>query len=227
MADAKDEIDKALKSEAEKERPIFVMRHGRTALDALKRSDGWLDFPLTDEGRRSIMKTHQYMKNLPPLTHIHAPTLKRTHETAEIVQSGMGIDPPKIVDCDEARTWNLGKELIGNKKLPSKPIVKFYMRHPDKTPSGGESMNAFRERFFTWLEARMAEKREGPILLVLSGSNIREISDRLTGNRETLDLDEGGLLKLMPVGKMWTGSVVFGGKHTSEEEPDNLWSYGS
>ena len=46
---AKSELSKALGTDKE---PIYVMRHGRTALDALKRSDGWLDFPLTDDGRR-------------------------------------------------------------------------------------------------------------------------------------------------------------------------------
>lgn len=225
---AKDEVDKALKADAVKgsDKHIYVMRHGRTALDAMKRSDGWLDFPLTDEGRRGTMKAQQYLKDLPtPLKRIYAPTLKRTHETAHIIQSGMGLKPPEIVPSDIARTWNLGTELIGSKKKPSKPIVKFFMRHPDKTPAGGESMNDFCKRFLDWFKERQDE--DGPILLVLSGSNIREISKLLSGDRETYDLDESGLLRLTPIGNMLAGTVIFGGKHSSEEEPENLWSYGS
>ncbi len=64
----------------------------------------------------------------------------------------------------------------------------------------------------------MAEEKDGPILIVCSGSNIREISQFLTGNRDLLDLDEGGLLKLQPIGKMWHGNIVMGGKDTPDEE---------
>jgi broad specificity phosphatase PhoE len=199
--------------------PIYVMRHGRTALDKLDRSDGWLDFPLTDDGRRGIMPAQQFLKSMPtPLACIYAPSLKRTTETADIIKSGMGSKPANVIVSDEARTWNLGIELIGSKKQPAKPIVKFYMRHPDKTPKDGESLNDFRKRFLTWFKKQMTEKKEGPILLVVSGSNIREISQLLTGNRDILDLDEGGLMKLQPIGKMWHGAIVMGGKNTPDEE---------
>lgn len=201
-------------------KPIYVMRHGRTALDAVKRSDGWLDFPLTDEGRRGIIPAQQYLKDVPDqIKKIYAPSLKRTHETAEIIQSGMGTKPPKIVVSDKARTWNLGKELIGGKKNANRPVVEFYMRHKDKTPEDGESMNDFKKRFMGWFKDVAGAKRSSAILLVLSGSNIRELSQELTGNREVLDLDEGGLLCLRQEGKMWYGTIVCGGKHQSEEEP--------
>ena len=215
-------LDKALGSNKE---PIFVMRHGRTALDALKRSDGWLDFPLTDDGRRGIIPAQQYLKDLPKmLCCIYAPSLKRTTETADIIQSGMGVEPPEVVASDDARTWNLGKRLLGSKKYPNKPVVRFYMKHPDKVPEDGESLNQFKERFLTWFKQICDEKRAGPILMVLSGSNIREISQMLTGDREALDLDEGGLMELTYSDKHWMGKAILGGKHGSEEEPSE---YGS
>ena len=214
---AKAELSKALGTDKE---PIYVMRHGRTALDALKRSDGWLDFPLTDDGRRGIIPAQQYLKDIPKhLCCIYAPSLKRNQETAEIIQSGMGIDPPDIVTSDEAKTWNLGKKLLGSKKYPNRPIVEYYMKHPDETPEGGESMNAFCKRFLGWFKQLAGEKRAGPVLLVLSGSNIRELSQHLTGDREALDLDEGGLMELNHKGKSWTGTPIMGSKHESEEEP--------
>ena len=30
---------------------LYIARHGKTALDPTHRSDGWLDLPLTDDGR--------------------------------------------------------------------------------------------------------------------------------------------------------------------------------
>jgi broad specificity phosphatase PhoE len=224
---AKVEIDRALKREAggSDQETVYIMRHGRTALDALKRSDGWLDFPLTDEGRRGLIPAQQFLKDIPtPPIKIYTPSLKRTMETAEIIQSGMGMVEPDIVINDAARTWNLGKQLQGGKKKPNKPLVKYFMRHPDKTPKDGESLNDFRDRFLSWLRNIMAENKDGPILLVLSGSNIREISQVLMGDRESCDLDEGGLMELKPSGKSWTHSIILGGKHISEEEPA---TYGS
>jgi broad specificity phosphatase PhoE len=199
--------------------PVYVMRHGRTALDALKRSDGWLDFPLTDEGRMGIIAAQQYLKDLPkPLACIYAPSLKRTMETAEIIQSG-DADPVDIDVVDAARTWNMGKKMLGSKKYPNKPIVKYYMEHPTEIPEEGESLNQFVKRFMGWLRGMMDEKRSGPVLLVTSGSNIREISQWLTGDRVALDLDEGGLMCLKPLGKTWHGTIVLGDKHDIETEP--------
>jgi broad specificity phosphatase PhoE len=216
---AKAEIDKTLAEDDGSEAPVYVMRHGRTALDADNRSDGWLDFPLTDDGRRGIMPAQQFLKSLPqPVACIYYPSLKRTTETADIIKSGMGSKPAKMIVSDEARTWNLGVELIGSKKIPAKPIVKFYMRHPDKTPKDGESLNDFRKRFLTWFKEQLTEEKDGPVLLIVSGSNIREISQYLTGNRDLLDLDEGGLLKLQPIGNMWHGHIIMGGKDTPDEE---------
>lgn len=207
-------MDKALGSSKE---PVYVMRHGRTALDPLKRSDGWLDFPLSDEGRMGIIEAQQLLKELPkPLTCIYASSLKRTTETAHIIQSGAGVDPPCVEIDDAARTWNLGK-LSGSKKYPNKPIVKRYMANPDEKPDEGESLNAFRKRFMTWFKEILNEKRAGPILMVLSGSNIREISHYLAGGRDALDLDEGGLLELKPVGKTWQGTVLLGSKQDDDE----------
>jgi len=221
---AKAEVDAAVSSKLDRS-PVYVMRHGQTALDMLKRSDGWLDFPLTDDGRRGLLPAQRYLKDLPkPLTHIHAATLKRTKESAEIIKSGMGIDSPKIVLTEESRPWNLGKELIGSKKKEARPIVKFFMNHPDKVPSGGESLNAFRKRFMTWFKAKTAAESPGPILFVLSGSNIREISAHISGNKDIFDLDEGGLLALRPVGNMWSGTIICGGKDDSADHPS---TYGS
>lgn len=211
---AKTAMDKALGSDKE---PIFIMRHGRTALDPLKRSDGWLDFPLSDDGRRGIIEAQQYLKELPtPLACIYAPSLKRTTETAHIIQSGAGVEPPDVVIDDAARTWNLGK-LSGSKKYPNKPIVKRYMANPDEKPEDGESLSEFRKRFMTWFKGILGEKRAGPVLMVLSGSNIREISHYLCDDRESLDLDEGGLLELKPEGKTWCGSIILGGKQDDSE----------
>lgn len=190
---------------------IYIMRHGKTALDDIHRSDGWLDFPLSDEGRMGLINAQQYLKDK-PITKIFAPTLKRTTETAHLLKSGL-LTNPDIVPADDARTWHLGT-LMGSKKKPNKPIVKYFMNHATETPTGGESFDSFKNRFNSWIADRQKEvdDDQGPYLVVLSGSNLRELGLKLYGDTNVLDMDEGGLAALSKVDGKWHGNVIFGHK---------------
>jgi broad specificity phosphatase PhoE len=196
---------------------FFIMRHGRTALDPTHRSDGWLDFPLSDDGRVRLLKAEQFLNTF-PIKRIYAPTLKRTTESADILSSGI-LSHPEVVPADDAKTWNFGV-LAGTIKNENRPLIEHFMQHTHEAPDGGESRDAFRARFLPWLDARKAEAKadDGPIMAVLSGSNIREISFQLFENEDTLDLDEGGLLVMYPEGDDWAAEVVFGHK-----DEDNDW----
>jgi broad specificity phosphatase PhoE len=195
---------------------IFIMRHGKTALDDLKRSDGWLDFPLSDEGRKALMRAQGDLKEK-PIREIFTAPFKRTTETAELIQSGI-LHPCKVSIDTDLMTWNLGK-LVGTPKKPNKPFVEYYMAHPHETPEGGESNDAFTARFtkaFGKVQDRAA-KGEGPFLVVLSGSALRNLGEQLYGDKVALDLDEGGLGMVYKVGGKWAGKVIFG--HKDEDDP--------
>jgi broad specificity phosphatase PhoE len=199
---------------------IFCMRHGQTALDDLHRSDGWLDLPLDDEGRKNVVLTlTKYLKKV-PITKIYTSPVKRTKETAEILKSGM-VSDPKIEQTEAIKTWNLGS-LAGDPKKPNKKVVKnLIASSSDKAPDG-ESYNDFKERFDSFLDKLQKESKEkGPFLLVLSGSNCRRVGEKLLGDREDLDIDESGLfvIKLDNSGE-WNAEVVKG-KRTPEEMKDN------
>ena len=80
---------------------IYVMRHGHTVLDVDKRSDGWLDMPLSDTGLESLIEAQQYLKMV-PLTKIITSDLKRTKQTAELIESGMISDPKVAVSSERS-----------------------------------------------------------------------------------------------------------------------------
>jgi len=195
---------------------IYLMRHGSTALDVEHRSDGWLDLPLSDKGRIGLMPAQQYLKQI-PLAAIYAPALKRTAETAHIVQSGTLSQPPIEIN-DEARTWNLGV-LAGTRKRYGRPEVQKLLLTPDVAPLGGEAFNEFRGRFLPWFEkvAKKALKIGKPILIVCSGSNLRLLGQVLLGDADCLDLDEGGLACLHSSGGQWVGHVLFGAEDNAEQ----------
>lgn len=187
---------------------IYLMRHGETVLDASRRSDGWLDMPLSDAGRLGLITAEQELKTV-PLKTIFAPDLKRTIETAEIVASGV-LSCPKVKIDDDARTWNLGA-IAGTKKRYGRPEVQKLIDAPDTAPMGGESYNDFKGRFLPWFEyAVMKASRVEPVLYVGSGSNLRLIGTEYLGDVEGVDLNEGGLACMHMVGDRWYGEVLIG-----------------
>ena len=143
---------------------VYLMRHGSTVLDVTRRSDGWLDMPLSDDGRMSVVPAQQYLKTIPLKTIVCA-DLKRTKQTAHIVASGTMSDPD-VVPANDGRTWNLGI-IAGTKKQYGRPEVQKLIDSPDTAPMGGESFNDFRDRFLPWFNEQVeSATRVDPVLYV-------------------------------------------------------------
>jgi broad specificity phosphatase PhoE len=211
-------VDLLTAAELKPRNVLYVMRHGKTILDNEDRSDGWLDYPLSDDGRLGLIDAQQFLKNAPVKT-IVTNSLRRVAETAHIVKSGILSKPKTEVD-EATRTWNLG-ELIGTKKTPTRPIVEYYVAHPGETPKAGESLGKFQKRFLGAVKKLLARVKTGggPILLVCSGSNIRTLSVMLCGSPHTYNLNEAGLLMLVPHGSAIYGKILFG--HVDDENTDS------
>jgi broad specificity phosphatase PhoE len=212
QADRKSLVDDAL-TRADRV-GVYLMRHGRTALDMEKRSDGWLDLPLSDEGQRQLIDSQQLLKHV-PLATIYTPDLKRTKETAELVQSG--TPGAKIVVNDDLKTWNLGL-LAGTKKRYSRPEVKQLMDNPKAAPPGGEPYGEFMARFLPeFVKVASKAKRSGKsILIICSGSNLRCLGKHFLFNEDAIDLDEGGLACMYETPYGFTGEVIHGGEPSDE-----------
>lgn len=210
---AKDEKSKAM---------IYCLRHGQTALDDLHRSDGWLDLPLNDEGRKNIVVVlDRDLKDI-PITCIYTPGLRRTDETATIVKSGLASDPT-IEELPEIKTWNLGS-LAGGPKKPNKKVVKNLLANPTKSAPDGESYDEFKDRFDAEIKRLQDEsKKDGPFLVILSGSGCRRISEMLFGDRKDLDMDEAGVFVMYckNTGE-WTAKVISGQRdqNSMEQNPE-------
>jgi len=189
---------------------VYLMRHGSTVLDVTRRSDGWLDMPLSDDGRLSVIPAQQYLKTI-PLKTIVCSDLKRVKETAYIVASGT-LSKPEVVPTHDGRTWNLGI-IAGTKKQYGRPEVQKLIDSPDTAPMGGESFNSFCDRFLPWFNEQVeSATRADPVLYVGSGANLRLIGETLFGDADALDLDEGGLVALHKTGESWNYEVVMGGE---------------
>jgi len=211
--------DSEHKDDSKAKAQIFCLRHGQTALDDLHRSDGWLDLPLNDEGRKNVVITLDSSLKDANIKKIFTSPLRRTEETAHIIQSGLP-DEPEVKILPALKTWNLGS-LAGGPKKPNKKVVKELLANHTKAAPDGESYNEFKDRFDAQMDKleKQAEK-DGPFLLVLSGSNCRRLSERMFDDRNVLDMDESGLFVMYKDGKgKWTAKEIKGLR--SDEDREN------
>lgn len=74
---------------------IYLIRHGETEWNVIGRIQGNRDIPLNDNGRRQALETKKELDNIPIDLIISSP-LKRTKETAEIINKDRNI--PIIFD---------------------------------------------------------------------------------------------------------------------------------
>lgn len=199
---------------------IYIMRHGRTVLDKAKRSDGYIDLPLSEQGQIGVVAAaDQYLKGI-PFQHLYAPDLKRTQETGHIVSSGMPSQPPVHIH-NGFKTWNLGYLSGAHKKL-NKRIVQYLLDNPNQTPLGGEAYSKFTNVFDNAINQQksdlMSGSLQGPILDVCSGSNCRRLGEVLLHDRQALNIDEAGIILLYPdESGQWGAAIISGGTDDTNE----------
>ncbi len=105
---------------------LYIIRHGETSWNKLKKMQGQKDIMLNQEGIRLAEITGQKMKDIPIDLVISSPLL-RAKQTAELVMAGREL--PMITDKRIAEmsfgVWE-GECVLDSKVLPAEFIDKFY-----------------------------------------------------------------------------------------------------
>jgi broad specificity phosphatase PhoE len=144
---------------------IFVMRHGKTPLNQEGRINGFLEDPLSDEGRAQARAAAAQIPS--SVTHIYASPLARARETAEIVNEGRNLP---LIFREELKEVNFGE-------YNGAPYTDD-MRHKhesmcyDWRPSG-ECVDDVKARTLQALEAIAEQHGDGEVLIVAHGGTIR------------------------------------------------------
>jgi broad specificity phosphatase PhoE len=148
-------------------RTVQLIRHGATEYNndkvSVDRLRGWKDIPLDKRGRDEAHKTAETMSKDKP-DKILTSDLSRASETADIIAKKIG----KNVDGEVKwlRPWSLG-ELSGQVTETALPTVRKHVDNPDKPlPGGGESFNAFKDRFFSGLAKCLEANPDDNLALV-------------------------------------------------------------
>lgn len=83
---------------------IYLIRHGETAYNAVRRTQGWIDIPLNDTGHIQAKQSANKLIGI-SIDYIYSSDLRRAHETAQHVSR---VAKKDIFTTSQLRERNMG-----------------------------------------------------------------------------------------------------------------------
>jgi len=152
---------------------VYVIRHGESETNKVKKWTGWLDVHLTDKGKGDAKKSKELLKHI-SFNKIYLSDLVRARETAEIALPGCQYEASELL-----REINVGS-------LAGKPISdltddeRIDIAKNGYVAFGGESKKEFSNRvadFMRRLESLNCEN----VAVFSHGGWLREMLDAVLG----------------------------------------------
>jgi 2,3-bisphosphoglycerate-dependent phosphoglycerate mutase len=178
---------------------LVLVRHGQSLWNRENRFTGWVDVPLTDEGRAEARRAGELLRDL-RFDVAYTSALWRAQETLEIILTTIAERPPVIRDAalNERHYGDLqGLNKADTARRYGDDQVKLWRRSYDVAPPGGESLEKTAERTLPFFErAILGDIRQGKQVLVAAhGNSNRSIVMKLDGLSRAqvieLNLDTG------------------------------------
>ena len=153
---------------------LILIRHGQSIWNLENRFTGWVDVPLTEQGRQEARQAAQHLRGM-DLHVAYTSALSRAQATLAIILEELGIDLPVI--RDQALNERFYGDLQGlNKEDTAKRYgadqVKIWRRSYDVPPPNGEALKNTAERTLPFFErCIMGDIRQGKNVLVVAHGN--------------------------------------------------------
>jgi 2,3-bisphosphoglycerate-dependent phosphoglycerate mutase len=160
---------------------LCLIRHGESLWNKENRFTGWVDVPLTDEGREQAKKAGEILKSLNIKFDIaYTSLLSRAIETLEIIIKTLGYNIPIIKDISlNERHYGdlqgLNKDKVA--EIYGKEQVKLWRRSLKVRPPNGESLEDTQKRTIPFFERAIKGDLElnKNVLVVAHGNSLRSI----------------------------------------------------
>ena len=157
---------------------LYMIRHGETDWNKVRRLQGRSDIPLNSEGIRLAKVTSDALKSV-PFTRIYTSPLKRARQTAEIIKGERNIpviEEPRIQEISFGiyEGYHCGKD---NYDIPDPDFINFF-DNPEKyiPPKNAESIAELCKRTTDFLQELVHTTQYGAedaILLSTHGAALR------------------------------------------------------
>ncbi len=170
--------------------PVYMVRHGQTALNAQGRFQGRLDEPLNEIGHgQAILLAAKIRQTVPTeeLSRISLQTspLQRATMTMDIIASELGAGRRPVTVVNELAEMDFGKwEGLTTHEVKEKYPKERKNRKADRwnyCPPGGESFNMLSHRVLRWFHSV-----NGPVLAV-THLGVMRVSAVVAGNVDIAD----------------------------------------
>lgn len=176
---------------------VYLLRHGDTEATENGYYAGWMDIPLSERGRRRIIRVREVL-SFDGFRKVFVSPLKRAIETARIVSSDSPLEICKEIQERSFGVWE-GKRWEEIELLFPEEIKKWRENPLLFTPPGGESFKVILERVVGFW-GRLQEEPSGKYLVVTHGGVIRSLLVHLLGmdfsSTFRVLLDPGVLVKI-------------------------------
>jgi len=159
---------------------IYLVRHGQTLWNIIKRTQGMRRVPLNRIGKRQAILLAKKLKDL-PFNVIYASPALRTMQTARIIAPGKKIIPhPDIRELDRPAFEGLTHKQI-RKRIPDIEQQWAQKGIDWRPPAGGESLREYQKRSIRAFKQLVRKHQGKQILVVTHGGPIKSIVHWLHG----------------------------------------------
>jgi 2,3-bisphosphoglycerate-dependent phosphoglycerate mutase len=181
---------------------LALVRHGQSQWNLENRFTGWVDVPLTDQGRAEARRAGELLKQAGiRFDQAFTSDLTRAQETLRLILVELGQEQLPV-ERDQALNERHYGALQGLNKLETaekygKEQVHIWRRSYDIPPPEGESLKDTAARTLPYLEARILPqvKAGRNVIVAAHGNSLRSIVMQLDGlSREQvleLNIDTG------------------------------------
>ena len=159
---------------------LVLVRHGQSLWNQENRFTGWVDVPLTDQGREEARRAASRIRDV-PFAVAYTSALSRAQETLDIILRELGQKVPVIRDqaLNERHYGDLqGLNKADTAKRYGDAQVKLWRRAYDVAPPNGESLELTAKRTLPFYERAIGgDLRQGKnVLVVAHGNSNRSIA---------------------------------------------------
>lgn len=148
---------------------LYVIRHGQTEWNILKKMQGSVDIPLNEKGIEQAHITKEKLKDI-NIDIVFCSPLKRARKTAEII----GVDKNlEIIIADELRERCYG-EFEGSSKS-SFDYNEFWAYNKNKNYAQAENIQLFFDRVYKFIDKLKNNYSDKNILIVTHAGVVKAI----------------------------------------------------
>ena len=180
---------------------LYIVRHGETEWNVIKRFQGQLNTPLTEKGMEKLKETGKNLENV-LFEEVYTSELERTVNSAEIILNenrgykNKKMELKKLTELNEVHfgVWQGLKYEEVFLKYPEEANNYFYNVKNYKAENvKAENLKDALERFLRGINKILDNHKSGNILIVTHGT-VFEMFINYVGNSSIFDIDERTLM---------------------------------